>query len=487
MKTTFLVISMLLIVFYSCNKTSQPVVAGPTPNPKPDSIATSLPDSVISISIDQTKTSYSIPSTFQGLSYEMDLPINDSAYLNTRNTVLVQLLKNLGTGVLRFGGNMSDAVSWSSAPRTSSTPAKTLTPTEVDNISAFAKAVGWKVLFGLNMGVYNPTLAANEASYVVNSFKDNLLAIQFGNEPDGYHSWNPVRTSTYGEPDFETQWNNYFAAVRGQVPGASLGGPDVAYLSSWVASFATNQASNVKLLTAHYYQNGPASDASINVSSLFTPIPQYTNYFQVINNAALSSGVPWRITECNSINGGGKYGVSDVFGSTLWALDFMWQVAINNGQGVNFHGGDGGAYSPIVFYSKNTTVRPLYYSFLAFKYGTDNSIIVPTTFNATPKYKCSAYACKKLGATVPVITLINKEFTQNLTFKIQLTNKATTIHIARLSASSINATTGVTFCKSAVNSNGTFQVGSTEDIAVGGLTSFYVTIPKASAAVVTVE
>jgi len=265
-----------------------------------------------------------------------------------------------------------------------------------------------------------------------------------------------------------------------------LAGPDVAYQSSWVASFALNEASNVNLLSAHYYQN--SNTTSTTVASLFTPIPQYTDYFKVINGATMNTGVPWRITECNSINNGGKYTVSDTFGSTLWGLDFMWQVAINNGQGVNFHGGDAGAYSPIVFYSQNTTVRPLYYAFLAFKYGTDNSIIVPTTINGTPKYKCSAYSCKKVGSVSPVITLINKEFTQTLTFKIQLTKNATTLHIARLSAPSISATSGVTFCRSSVNSsNGTFQVGATEDIAVGGLSTFYVTMPAASAAVVTVE
>ena len=251
-----------------------------------------------------------------------------------------------------------------------------------------------------------------------------------------------------------------------------------------MASFASNEKKNINLLTSHYYQNGPSGAPGINISWLFTAIPQYPNYFNVINGASISSGLPWRITECNSINNGGQAGVSDVFASALWGLDFMWNVAENGGSGVNFHGGTGGAYSPIVNSGGVAVPKPLYYAFLAFKYGAIGGAVLPTALGVS-KYGVSAHACNLNGS--PAITLINKETTQGITFNVQVSNKYSTIHIARLSAPSISASTGISFCNNTVSTNGAFIVGSTEDHNIGSTNTFSVTLPAASAAVITMQ
>lgn len=469
----FLVI-FLVVSIVACNKRIDPV--------EPPSLPP--PDNLLIVNVDQTKQSYVIPSTFQGLSYETSILANAPSFLNKNNTVLIQLIRNLGPGVLRLGGNSSDNVLWTGTARSESTSANSVTTTEIDNLSAFAKAIGWKVLFGLNLGTFDASAAANEADYVSKTLQEYLLAIQFGNEPDGYHSWNPKRATTYGYPEFKPEWESYFNAVKKLNSSIPFAGPDIAYRSEWVTSFAADESKNVVLFDGHYYQNGPASDPAININSLFTPIPQYSNYFQVINAAAISANLPWRITECNSINGGGKSGVSDVFASALWALDFMWMVAKNNGQGVNFHGGNSGAYSPFATSGGIPLARPIYYAFLAFKYGTEGATIIPVTLSAA-KYACSAYACMKEGSTS--ITLINKNSTKNLDFKVQTTNKVNTIRIARLTAPSISSMSGVKFCKSTVSTNGTFQLGNTEDLTIGGINTFTITLPAASAAVVTIQ
>jgi len=472
-----LITILLIFALLSCSQTHIVI-------PEIETNPIVVPDSIVSVSIDQTKKGYGIPSAFQGLSYETNILSNAPSFLNSGNTVLIQMIKNLGPGVLRLGGNSSDDVLWAGGSRTASTPANSLTMTEIDNLSAFSKAIGWPVLFGFNMGTYDPAAAAGEAKYVANSLQGSLLAFQNGNEPDGYHSWNPKRSATYGYPEYKPEWESYFTAVRKVVPNVPFAGPDIAYKSDWVTPFAADEGKNVVMLDGHYYQNGPASDPAINISSLFTPIPQYTDYFKVINNASLSSNIPWRITECNSINGGGKSGVSDTFASALWALDFMWMVAENGGQGVNFHGGSGGAYSPFATSGGVPYARPIYYAFLAFKYGSEGSTIVPVTVGTT-KYSYSAYACVKTGTTS--LTLINKNAAKGLIFKVQLTGKATALHIARMTAQSIGSTSGVKFCNSSVNGNGTFQTGSTEDILVGGMDSSYVVVPAASAAIVLIQ
>jgi len=437
---------------------------------------------ILTVEIDQSAKGFPTPFAFQGLSYETSLLSTN--FLTTGNTVLIQLIKNLGGGVLRIGGNMSDEMAWTGAARTAETPDKSITTTDVDNLAAFSRSIGWPVLFGLNLGAYHPELAANEAEYVSNILKTDLLALQFGNEPDGYHSWNPKRSKTYGYAEYRSEWEKYFGAVRNRLPNVPLAGPDVAYRSEWVKAFAADLGKNVILLDGHYYQNGPASNPAINIDSLFTPIPQYANYFKVINDASVSANVPWRISECNSINGGGKAGVSDTFASALWALDFMWTVAVNHGQGVNFHGGKGGAYSPFAIAGKTVMARPEYYAMLAFKAGSEGrAIFVPQV--APSKYQYSAYAASGAGSTA--ITVINKERTQDLTLKFNLTKDASTYRVARLSAPSMDAAKGVTFSNSTVNADGTFVPGKLEGTPLDGAKTFTIKVPAASAAVVTVE
>jgi len=440
-------------------------------------------DSILTVSVNQNSLGIAIPDTFQGLSYEMSTLPNAPSFLNPNNSTLINLIGNLGNGLLRLGGNSSDTVLWSNTTRSKSTPGNRLTQSEINTLSTFSNAIGWKVLFGLNMGAYDTAAAASEATYVYNKLQSNLYALQFGNEPDGYGSWNPKRASPYTFSEYLAQWQTYYTSVKSRVPSVPLAGPDVAYQSSWVASFASNAKTKVKLLDSHYYQNGPATDTSLTVNSLFTPIPQYPNYFTTINKASVAAKLPWRISECNSINGGGKTGISNVFGAALWALDFMWDVAESNGGGVNFHGGTGGPYSPFVYSNGVTVPQPIYYAFLAFKYGANGATIVPASLSTT-KYKFSAYASEKSGTTY--VTLINKSQTQGLSINLQLSNTASTAQVARLSAPSITSTSGVTFCGSSVAANGTFQLGTTENYTIGGLKTFMVTVPPASAAVVSI-
>ena len=465
-----LFIAMALGNLAACNKAGVPPI-----NPHVDSSLT--------VTINQGASGLVIPTTFQGLSYEASTLPNAPSFLNPLNSSLINLIGNLGGGVLRIGGNSSDNVLWSNALRSSNTPSNSITQTEINALSSFSKAIGWKVLFGVNMGEYDTAEAASEAKYVYNKLQSNLLAIQFGNEPDGYGSWNPKRTSPYTFQQYLVQWKSYFSSVRSQTPAVPLAGPDVAYQSSWIAAFAPVEKANVKLLDGHYYQNGPASRTDLTVDSLFTPMPPYKNYFSVINNAAVSAKLPWRISECNSINGGGLTGVSDVFGAALWGLDFMWTLAENNCSGVNFHGGTGGPYSPFYVSGGVTLPRPLYYAFLAFKYGAYGDTILPAKLSTT-KYKFSAYASVKSGVTY--VTLINKDQKQQLSVNLQFSNTASSAQVARLKAPSIMSTSGVTFCGSSVNANGTFQLGSTENYTIGGLKTFTVSVPPASAAVVSI-
>src|ERR1035438_4094875 len=58
----------------------------------------------INITIDPEHPFYNIASDYLGLSFEMTA-ITDSNYFNPGQSVFVQLVKNLGTGIFRIGAN----------------------------------------------------------------------------------------------------------------------------------------------------------------------------------------------------------------------------------------------------------------------------------------------------------------------------------------------------------------------------------------------
>lgn len=467
----------LLLVFalMSCRKDPATQTAGTLPE------LPAATGQIMSVTINQNQPGDVIAPAFEGLSYETGILPKQPAFLNASNMVLIQLIKNLGSGILRIGGNSSDQTYWTGKARTGSTGTDSLTTTEINNLTAFAKATGWQVLFGLNLGSYNTAAAANEAHYVSTSLQNSLYAFQTGNEPDLYYN-NGHRSASYSYSNYQTEWNSYFSAVRGSAVQTPFAGPDIADNTKWVASFTDNEHANVKLIDGHYYNSGPASDPAITYQTLLALNKKLPVYLQSLNSSSSKYGLPYRISECNSVYDGGKTGVSNAFASALWALDFMWQVAQNNGQGVNFHGGNSGAYTPIALSNNLITAMPEYYAMLSFKYGSNGGTLVPAALGSTA-YNCSAYAC--ISGTTTYITLINKDAI-DLSFNLQLVNPASSVQVARLTAPSITSTTGVTFAGSGVSADGTYKQGVTEKYAISGKT-FAINVPAGSAAVLTLQ
>ncbi len=462
-------IILLAIVVQACKK---------NPGSDPAPIPPNQPANTVSLDIDHPANT--ISPQFQGLSFEAWLLCRNPGYLDANNAVLIQLLKNLGTGVLRIGGNSSDETGWTGEPRTTNTSTDSLTTSEIDRLAAFSKATGWPVIFGLNLGTGSVTAATDEAVYTYNHLNENLLAFQVGNEPDYFKLG--YRQKTYSVLDYQQEWNTYHTSIKTVLPNAPFAGPDISDNLQWLSVFASDNGINVNFLDAHYYVTGPATDTSINVNTILDGDDGLPTYLQNINNASLQVGLGYRITEANSIWGGGKAGVSDTFASALWALDLMWTIAENNGQGVNFHSGDGLIYSPFTYANGIWTANPEYYAMLAFQYGAAGGKIVPLTTSDLGT-NCSAYACVKENGACAV-TLINKEQGQDIYFTLRPGKSFSHITVNRLSAPSVTSKTGIIFAASTVGSDGTFIPGDPEQINISKQ-GIVVKVPMGSAAIVT--
>ena len=92
-------------------------------------------------------------------------------------------------------------------------------------------------------------MAADEAAYVVQAIGPRLLALQIGNEPDGFGRWNKARPQGYDVDAFLADWTKFYAAICARIPSARFAGPDTVFNTEWVGRFAAMRPDGLILLT----------------------------------------------------------------------------------------------------------------------------------------------------------------------------------------------------------------------------------------------
>ncbi len=113
--------------------------------------------------------------------------------------------------------------------------------------------------------------------------------------------------------------------------------PGINNPASWTVEFAHHKASEVSLLTFHFYPSPKT------VFDLLTPDTEMYGPFAKPSPAAPASGIlgmlyeasantaptPHRyaLTECNTRGGGGLSGISNSYASALWVIDFLFAAA----------------------------------------------------------------------------------------------------------------------------------------------------------------
>src|SRR5260370_22375440 len=177
------------------------------------------------LGIDYEDAGRAIARDFIGLSYESAV-VAANDFFTADNRTLLRLLRTLGPeGVLRIGGNTSERTLW----RTQDTPAPAenfvITPFAIDRLGGFLRALGWRLIYGLNLATGAPEEAAAESAYWAPAARPQLLAFQIGNEPDGFGRWSGVRPKTYDTAAFLNEWQRFHAAIRAAVPDARFAGP----------------------------------------------------------------------------------------------------------------------------------------------------------------------------------------------------------------------------------------------------------------------
>jgi uncharacterized protein (TIGR03437 family) len=440
----------------------------------------------VTIAAQPASPGIAIPSGFIGLSFEAS-SLTSATGFPAENAVFQRMVSQLGPGVARFGGNSVDKLTgWMRGPRTSSTSSSVITSSDVDRASAFARAVGWHVLFSLGLGNGNPTTDADEAAYVYQTDADVLSGLEIGNEPDLFHS-NGLRPATYTVTDYIAEWKTYANAIQATTPSAVLTASAAAgSITTWTSTVAQQLGSRIALLTQHLYPLAPSSVSTTasNAASIAHILgstartTEDTDGSQVLE-IAQGQKLPWRMSETNSCYNGGELGVSNVFASALWGVDYMFTLAGRASTGVNFHGGGSGNYTPIAVSGSTVTARPLYYALLMFR-AAARGRLVPLTLAANG-VNLTAYGALDDDGTLRVM-VINKDTAQNAAVTIT-PGPYTTALAMRLAAPAVDSTTGITMGGEAVQTDGSWLPAQLESASL--LHGAYsTTVPMTSALLV---
>lgn len=426
-----------------------------------------------------------IPPDFTGLGYEISSVA--SGLLSAKNLAYVRLVRTLGShGVIRIGGNTSDYASFAPNGAAASSPKGTVvTLANLSDLGTFLDATGWSLIWGLNLGRGSAKEAVAEARAVAAAAKDKLLAFEIGNEPDLFgHAHRP---NTYSYDDYLREYKAYKAAIRDAIPNAPFGGPDAANATDWVTRFASDEGNDLKLLTHHYYREcaGPAS----TLDKLLHPDPKLQPELEKLKAASAASHVPYRICETNSLCGGGKQGVSDTFGSALWALDFMFTLAFTGAAGVNMETGVNQLgwiswYSPVGDDEHgNYSATPEYYGMLAFAQASRGQRL-ETSYDSMG-LNLTAYAVAP-DAKRLCITIINKDSSQDADVSINCPRTFPRGSLIRLTGPSLESKQGVILGRSKVDASGNWKPSPMESTH-SDAGDWQLRVPAARAAILTLE
>ncbi len=455
-----LIYALFFLLLNSCSKKDIPGVVQPPTPPPTNTTSPVLPsagDIAFNIVIDTTIKGFTIPSAFMGLSYETGAMVSGK-YMSNTFTKHVNLIKNLGTnGVLRIGGNDSDKRFWSNSVAPATAPSDTIYKDQVDRFFGFASSIGWKTMFGVNVGQGTVAQATDEVKYIDQRYASSVLYYELGNEPDYYHNWVPGK-SAYTVSDYQNDFEKFYTSIHATSPNAKFSGATACcHLTDFTVPFVTIENAKLSQVTYHYYSG------TTSAATLLADEPNLVSQTNLLVGLGKTYNMPFRWSECNSMNGGGLLGVSNKLPSAIWGVDFMYNTAKMGADGVNLHGGNAGNYTPIEYgnfdgINGNVRPRPLYYGMLAFSIGSKGKFIQNTSNIVGGTINCKAYSV--LGDDGKYyITIINKDLTKQAYVKITglAINKVTlvtrltgtvvadpaTADIVKLGNSEADASTGV--------------------------------------------
>lgn len=366
--------------------------------------------STLTLTVDTSATAIQIPSNFVGFSYDpsfMSQFFSPNYNGNNSQQITRQLLQNFlpnqlpdirilgnnrvfwrnGPFIAPTSWNMTNGYNCVSCPVGVPNITTTYSTTQLNTYATFLSTLNYKptTLFGISLAFLDSARARDFANEVKSRFSAYPYLFEIGNEPDIYIKLGR-RNPTYSFSEYMNEFNLIKTAV---MPFGDVAGPTLAIInnsnpdawSSETGRFIKGAGSPLKLITMHQYSLGEKEDANLDwirkyLSEVYTfkKVNDTESGIKLCIDTCKQYNVPFRLAEANTITLGGLEGVSDAFGSALWIMDYMFELAKAGSSGIHvmISGGSNFHYSPYTltpeFLTLNDKVRvnPIYYGMLFF-------------------------------------------------------------------------------------------------------------------------
>ena len=389
----------------------------------------------------------------------------------------VALLRALGPGNLRIGGNQVEFGIWSEdgKPQMVDQRDYPIGPADARYLAAIAEGAGWSVTSGIALGHGEPHRSAAEAAGWQQALGPRLAGIEIGNEPDTL--FRKARPANYSYADYAREWREYAAVIDAEKRvSAPYAGPAAAHDTyGWTIPFATEFRGRIATLSHHYYHGSAGENPTI--AQLLARDATFPQRLADMIAAANAAGVPFRLSETNSIGRGGTAGVSDSFASTLWGIRHMAQLLELGAVGVNFHGGGPANYTAIHWdaTTRAYTARPLYYALQAVAAMLPGRVYPCGATGEGPQASAAEIDTVAIGRDDGVLAiLVANAGTTARMLTLDAGRAVRTVSVRRIAAPALDATTGVRF-------------GGPETVAPSGASTVTLPLPAISAALVEIR
>lgn len=323
--------------------------------------------------------------------------------------------------IIRAGGNSADESVWN--PNLDEDEAGyhvtyNITMDDLHSYGAFGQLSEGSVAFVPDLSFIrgnNASWPAGEVAAIGSTIGwDYIHAVSIGNEIDLF-AGNGLRSKNYTYEQYKPEFALYAAALHaaGLPPNFIRGATWCCFSGDFKSpefeDYAKTFAGVLKDMSYHRYPLAHCGGRLNSLADLLQPSASsgQADDLKPYSQGAFAAGLPFIVGESNSVACGGEDMVSNVMGTTLWAVDYMFSLTTINATKVNFHGGPSGYYAAVAFNSSDPgtppDVRPLYYAMRLFAEATANGGQVLETDYVSSNQQIRVWAVEAGSSTTFVV------------------------------------------------------------------------------------
>ena len=450
----------------------------------------------------------SVPDSFLGVSTEVG-----ALALFERHGVLLDralsLLQVRGGGplILRVGGTSADGTFWDPSARRLPGWAFGLTPAWFAQTAVLVRRVDTRLILDLNLATDRPPAAARLAGAAERLLpRGSILGFEVGNEPDAYdHAGWLAAIARGGLTDaavarrisaqsYAQDFRSYARLLARIAPRVALVGPALAYPrtdTGWISTLLDGPHPRLGILSAHLYPYSacahPGSPGYPTIARLLSEQSTAGQVGQIRPALALAhrAGLPFRVTELNSVACGGLAGVSNAFVTALWAPDMLFELLRAGVDGVNVHIRADAINGAFAITGDGLVARPLLYGLIlvARTLGPDAQLVQVRT-DAAPSLHLKVWAVRLAGGVLHVLLIDKGDRSATVHLALPATGTAT---LQRLLAPSAGSRSGITLDGERLGRDGRWHGQPAGETLTPGPHGYELTVPRLSAALVSVR